>query len=44
MTHQGRIVQSWISAKFEFRYDSLQSKFQFNYFCLQFDDWMLYKE
>ena len=29
------------SSKFEFRYESLKSKIQFNSFCQQFDDWLL---
>ena len=29
--------------KIEFRYESLKSKFQFNSFCQQVDDWILLK-
>ena len=41
--NQGQVVQSWVkitrvSSKFEFRYENLKSKIQFNSFCQQFDD------
>ena len=46
--NQGRVVWSWvkipqdISAKFEFRYESLKSKFNLILFvCVQLDDWLL---
>ena len=32
-----------VSAKFEFRYESLKSKFSIIFFCQLVDDWMLLK-
>ena len=40
-----KLALKWprVSVKFEFRYESLKSKFSFNSFCQQVDDGMLLK-
>ena len=42
LSSRGELFKAGFTAKFEFRSESLKSKYSL-FFCLQFDDWMLQK-